>query len=466
MIAADERDNGRSTPPVTNQTAVTSPTRFLLGIIVVAVLLRVAVAFYLGNDVVELPGTFDQISYHKLALRVLGGYGFSFGELWWPVTPAGEPTAHWSFLYTLYLTAVYALFGPNPLVARLIQAVAIGILMPWLVYRLALLLFAEDSPAAEREPDFHSGTWIGLAAAAITAIYIYFIYYAATLMTESFYIVCILWAFFLAIRIGRGQKQSWSQWVLLGLALGLTVLLRQVFLLVIPFIFVWIWYAARPKLALFLIAIGLIVMQILPWTLRNQAVFDHFVILNTNSGYAFFWGNHPIYGTRFISILPEEMGTYASLIPADLLHLNEAELDSALLTLAIDNIKADPMRYVLLSLSRISPYLEFWPSTDSGLVSNVSRVGSFGLFLSFMLVGLVRTLLYRFPSLKSRLASPFTLVYLFLSVYGAVHVLTWTLIRYRLPLDAFLIVFAGLAVTKLAQWLHARRTAPVVATSQ
>ena len=426
----------------------------LLGIIVVAVFLRVAAAVYLGNEVVELPGTFDQISYHKLALRVLGGYGFSFGETWWPVTPANEPTAHWSFLYTLYLTVIYGLAGPNPVIARLIQAVAVGILMPWLVYRVTTLLFTPVSPAAAHESDFHKGVWIGLAAAGITAVYIYFIYYAATLMTESFYIICILWSFAIVMQIQRSEKQTWYLWLLFGLALGLTVLLRQVFLLVIPLTFIWLWYAARPKLYYFLVPVGIVILLILPWTIRNQIVFDQFVILNTNSGYAFFWGNHPIYGVKFISILPAELGTYASLIPSDLLHLNEAELDSALLKIAIDDIKADPVRYFWLSLSRIPPYFEFWPSSQSGLISNVSRVGSFGLFLPFMLFGLVRTFLYKFPSLETRLVSPFTLVYLFLIVYTGIHVLTWTLIRYRLPLDAFLIIFAGLALMKLVEQIY------------
>ena len=104
--------------------------------------LRVAVALYMGNQVVPLPGVSDQESYHNLALRLLGGHGFSFGENWWPVTQADAPTAHWSFLYTLYVTAVYAIFGPVPVVARLIQAVAVGLLMPWLVFRLAQKLFA------------------------------------------------------------------------------------------------------------------------------------------------------------------------------------------------------------------------------------------------------------------------------------------------------------------------------------
>ena len=41
--------------------------RPLIPIILVSVFLRVVVAFAMGNTVVELPGIFDQISYHNLA---------------------------------------------------------------------------------------------------------------------------------------------------------------------------------------------------------------------------------------------------------------------------------------------------------------------------------------------------------------------------------------------------------------
>jgi hypothetical protein len=37
-----------------------------------------------------------------------------------------------------------------------------------------------------------------------------------------------------------------------------------------------------------------------------------------------------------------------------------------------------------------------------------------------------------------------------MSVYTLIHVLTWTLIRYRLPVDAILVIFAGLALVDLA----------------
>ena len=100
----------------------------------------------------------------------------------------------------------------------------------------------------------------------------------------------------------------------------------------------------------------------------------------------------------------------------------------------------------------------FWPSQDSSLISNVSRVLSFGLFLPFMIYGLFLA--------RSRVQEngrpALILVLLFAAVYTAIHLLSWALIRYRLPVDAVLIPFAGLAVYETGQRLS-RRLHPMMA---
>ena len=350
----------------------------LIAIIFVSILLRVAVALSMGNAVVELPGIFDQVSYHNLALRVLGGHGFTFGELWWPITRAGEPTAHWSFPYTLYLVGTYALFGVYPVAARFLQAIIVGILHPYITFRIGEKTF---------------GKTIGLIAAAVVSIYIYFVYYGAALMTEPFYITSILFCLFFAMQLADNtdKKLDVKFSLALGMSIGLTVIFRQVFLLFVPFLFLWIWIARftlNRKLPLLPTALSfiLIISFILPITFYNYARFHRFVLLNTNSGYAFFWGNNPIYGTKFIPILstPE----YQAMIPEEVRHLDEAALDSELLGRGIQFVVQDPTRYVLLSLSRIPPYFMFWYSPESSTLSNISRIGSFGIILPFMLYGL------------------------------------------------------------------------------
>jgi hypothetical protein len=447
--------------------------QLLAAIVMVAVLLRIAVAFYLGDQVVELPGAADQISYHTLALRVLNGYGFTFDRPWWPATAPGAPTAMWSYLYTFYLVGVYALFGPHPLVARLIQCLVVGLLQPYLAYRLADGIFP---PSFHRESDAGSlrsvrePKWIPLLAAAITALYAYFIYYAATLMTEPFYITAILAALCLTIATARrtlgpgnqgAAKESLMLGIGLGLALAVAALLRQLFLILVPFLCLWLAASTyrqrewRQTLVSILLPMFIVGLAILPFTVYNYAHFGRIVLLNTNSGFAFFWGNHPIYGTNFIEILPPEGPSYQDLVPAELRKLDEAALDQALLKRGLQFVVDEPSRYVLLSLSRIKSYFKFWPEPTSNALSNITRISSFGLCLPFMIYGLLCSLVKR--------PSPYaSLVYLFVSLYTAIHLLSWALIRYRLPVDAVMIIFAGLGVADLMMRLQLSPRAPTL----
>jgi hypothetical protein len=434
----------------------------LFAILIVAVTLRLFSAFYQGNGISDLPGVYDQISYDGLARRVVDGYGFSFADGHWPATRAGEPTAHWSYLYTLYLAAIYKVFGTYPLIARVIQALIGGVFQTFLVWRIGTHLFKQS---------------VGLIAAALNAVYVYFFYYAGALITETFYITCILWTFDASFRLVRNDAKmvGWHQWLELGLAIGLTVLLRQVFLLFLPFLFFWIWWNVRDGQASdsgwknhlkyrihesaikgLSVVVLIMALMIAPWTIRNYRAFGTFVLLNTNAGFAFYWGNHPIHGTKFIPIISRSTKSYQELIPQELLSLNEAEIDQALMREGFRIVLDDPVRYILLSVSRIEEYVKFWPSKDSGFLSNISRVGSFGILLPFMIFGVgVSLSRLRASSYRGR-RSMFLIIYLFIVIYASIHFLTWTLIRYRLPIDGFLIIFAALSFEILIKKIYSR----------
>jgi len=418
----------------------------LLLITALSVILRLASALYQGDVISPLPGVHDQVSYHALACRVLAGHGFTFETGWWPLTRAGSPTAHWSYLYTIYLAAIYFLFGPHPLVARLIQALLAGVLHPWLCWRIGSRLF---------------GNQAGLIAALLSAVYAYFVFYAGSLMTETFFILSVLWVLDRALllgEIGVGAEESVSSWALLGLGIGLAALLRQTFLLLLPVIFAWLFWRLRarpPREPVRGLAIAslLAAAMILPWTIRNYHAFGRVVLLNTNAGFAMFWANHPIHGTDFVAILPEEGPSYAQLVPPPLRSLDEAALDRALLGEGLRFVTRDPGRYLWLSLSRVKEYFKFWPSSSSGAISNIARAGSFGLLLPFMVLGLAvapgrsraedgRQEPAELGVSGGRL-SGVVLLYLVTGVYTLMHLLSWSLIRYRLPVDAVLMVFAA-----------------------
>ncbi len=445
-------------------------SKTLLFILLLSVLLRVGVALYLGGEISDIRGgTHDQISYDALAQRVAAGYGFSFGSAWWPGVAADQPTAFWSYLYTLYLAGVYTLFGHNILAARLIQAVAVGLAMPWLTYRLAHRLFSSPSPPQERGPG-------GEVAAAISAVYLYFVTYGASLMTEAAYMAGILWTLDAAMRLAQAlQGASTSRrrlrlGVELGLAMGVTLLLRQVivpFLAVLALWFLWLGWrrgwlrrALRPLAAAALVAF----LLCLPFIVRNYRAFGVLSMPNTNTGFAFFWANHPIYGTRFEAALSPGHGvSYQHLIPPELRGLNDARLDRALLARGVQFVLDDPGRYLLLSLSRVPIYFQFWPTPQSTLLSNASRLLSFGLFLPFMLYGLILAVRHLRPGGPLHAAGAddlrpafLALTWLFMAVYTLVHLASWANVRYRLPVDAVWILYAGYALNDLGERMTRR----------
>ena len=396
--------------------------RILTVILVVAVLIRIPVALYMGDQVIELPGIQDQVSYDALARSLLDGRGYSFTENWYPFTPANTPTSHWSFLYPLYLAGVYALTGYHPLAARLLQAGVSGVLLCFLVYKIG-------SRVANKET--------GLVSAGLAAVYGYFIYYNAALMTETFFIVLVLLSLYLSLELK--EKPTLKRWIGLGFTLGLACLLRQTVLLFVPFLLLWLFLELKARGIRWLylaLPITMILLMVIPWTTRNYLVYREFLLLNSNAGYALFASNNPNLGTDWNNenvVVP---------IPGELKGQNEAELDRALTKKGLGYIFADPERYLWLTLDKTLEFFWFWPSNDSSRISNLNRVLSFGLYLPFMLFGLYLSF--------SRWRS-FSVLYLFIFIHTAIHLLSWPAPRYRLAVDAVSMVFAGMALLELAR---------------
>ena len=84
------------------------------------------------------------------------------------------------------------------------------------------------------------------------------------------------------------------------------------------------------------------------------------------------------------------------------------------------------------------------------MVSNISRVGSFGLLLPFMVYGM-------FLSWKDFIKGSFVarpdilFLFVFVGIYTAIHLLSWALIRYRLPVDAIFLLFASYGILDIVK---------------
>jgi hypothetical protein len=438
-------------------------------ILVTAVALRLLVAIYLGDSV---PPDKDETSYHSLAARLASGQGYTFPTGWYPFTPPDTPTAHWSFLYTAFLAGIYKVAGHHPLAGRVAGAVIGGLLLPWLAFRLTRQVIEDSRPTGDdSEPasaPVQLPSSIPLLAAALAAVYAYFILFAAQLMTETFYICALLWSLERSIALARALGEGRRAWPIaagLGLALAAATLFRQSILPWVALSFAYLlcraWRVRRLRegIASLLLAGTLIAAAVLPFTLRNLRVYDgSFLLLNSNAGYAMYSAQHPDHGTNFREY-------WAAPLPPELidLRLNEAQWDKVLMRRGIGYVFQDPLRYLRLSLSRVPDYFEFWPTADSSLLFNLGRALSIGLLLPFMLAGIglahTRGGLSRFEPQ----ASAFLL--LFMGFYSLLHIFTWAMSRYRLPVDAVALPFAALCLAVVWDAVARRRTGQAYSAS-
>jgi 4-amino-4-deoxy-L-arabinose transferase-like glycosyltransferase len=403
-----------------------TPQQWLAIILILALIPRVATALWLGNtmEVLDAGGTHDQVSYDMLAHRLATGHGFTFPEPWYPWVRADTVTSYYSGTMVLHLAIIYKLFGYHPLIARLLYAV-LGTAIVYLIYRLGRRIFGQAA---------------GLVAAACAAGYSYLILYSATLLTETPFIFFLLLALNAAYAVAATGSRK--QLILLGFALAGTLLFRMA---VLPFVLVllaWIYFTARRspqplKLLHLAIPLGIIALAVLPWTVRNYLIFDRFMLLESQFGHVLWNSNHPEQGTDF-------RGAWVAPIPPELWGLSEPEITNELLKRGVQNILADPGRFFLLTLSRVKFFFTFWPTADTGLINNLGRVFSFGIMLPFMLAGLYLS--------RSRWRQALPL-YLFVVIHLGVYLVSWVMIRYRIPVDAILLIFAAAALTAITERL-------------
>ena len=245
-------------------------------------------------------------------------------------------------------------FGVLPLVARLVQAVLGGILLPWMAFRLTRRLFsdptdmsqrAESGSGEGRQAGLSRAEVLGLLTAVLAAIYPYFVLYAATLMTETFYITALLWSLERALavreRLMQGHQVGVGLAVTFGLSLGIAVLLRQSILPWVAVLFIWLlwigWRTGQSRGVLKTLATAIVPMAllVLPFTIRNYHVYGSFLLLNSNAGYAMYSAQHPMHGTDF-----QEFA--AAPLPDELAGLNEAQMDRELMRRGIGFVAADP----------------------------------------------------------------------------------------------------------------------------
>ncbi len=375
--------------------------RILLVIVAAGFLLRI---FYVST-LPEQTAFPDSERYDAIAGDILRGEGFK-----------STLTAP---LYPLFLAGVYSVFGRSFFAVRASQAFlgALSILI--------IFLLAEEI----------SSKRAGIIAAAIFAVYPFFIFFTGLLLTETLFIFILL-GFILFI--GRFLKHPSNRSALAaGIAGGVSVLIKPA---MFYFVFISIIYylAARRNKK---IAAGLCVLAaaflitISPWPVYNLAKHGRPDLLPASSI------------TLYESFNPEATGGPAIHLiqwTPEMRRMDGEELERHFRTEALRFIRQNPARALHLALIKQA---RFWSP-----VPNFSEYRNlrYGLISFFSYVPVLFLCLWMVFSNKKNW-NAFSHLCMPVIFFALLHAVMVGSIRYRIPVDPFIIILAGVKIDQLAR---------------
>jgi 4-amino-4-deoxy-L-arabinose transferase-like glycosyltransferase len=395
---------------------------WLIFIFLVALGLRVGYVVTLPNDAVFA----DSQKYRMIAANIKAGKGFIESEQR-RATRAPE--------YPLFLALMPggAEGGESLLPVRLAQSL-IGACVCVFVWLIARRLF---------------GMKTALLAAGIAAIYPYHIYFAGVILSEILFMFFMALAVFLLARLatpdGAASKRMLLISLLAGIAIGLATLARASFLL-FPFFLLPIWLlVARRRgraLAQWAALIAGVCLAMLPWVWRNYGIYHHLVPTTLQVGESLYEANNPAAdGGPMIDRIDwdAEWGNRP---------MNEYQWDKFFRDKAVTYMREHPARTAQLAFIKLG---RFW----NPVPNNESFRG--GRFIAVSLLTCLPMLLLAICGIY-RARRAWRIVLLLLApviYYSLMHMIFVGSIRYRIPVDLFLIILAAYALSGWFGWREA-----------
>lgn len=386
--------------------------KIVSAILLAGLFVRLAVLF-LGTPVRQVGALDDDGDYFRFA-RVMVQHGVIASE------DPSSPTVVRAWRGPLFFTFQYLVFrlhGVDNFLAVRLYLTFLSLLVP-----LALFVFC-------------SRLWddrTGVLACLWATFHPPFVHYAAHVQSDSLTLMFSTWGLVLLMAQKNIREAAFA-----GLLMGIATLGRSQFCLAVGLGFLWM--LVRPQMpqrwtraAVFMLCWAL---PLVPWWVRNYRVFDRVVPFTTEGGFTLWVGLNDWTdggGNTRPSDVPQE--------------LSEVEKDKWHYRQAFAYLKSHPQRSFELAVSKISRFWGLVPRVGSWKVKLVSFIAYAPLFVCFFAGFWVwRKKFWEWAPILGICA-----------YYTALHSLFPAVMRYRLPIEPFMI---ALAAPTLLLWLERKKSA-------
>ena len=300
---------------------------------------------------------------------------------------------------------------------RMAQAILVA-LQSMLIGSLAMRLFRDKTAA--------------IIAALIAAFYPFYLFYQGMALSETLFDFLLVAGIVLLYRWRDNGARINLEMVLILVCLVAATMVKGVLTVMAPVLVAAAVIGRRPlpkAVKVFSAAAAIYCVLMSPWWIRNYVLLDAFVPFTTSASENFYLGNSrgnptgdpdwsPLSGDPLMS-MPGELAR-----------------SKAYANAAAEYIRSEPAAFASRMARKFLRYWNVVPNAESysSPFYRIAAAASFGPVLLLAIAGGVLT---------RRRWRDFLPLYLLVLYFTALHVVTIASLRYRLPIEAFLIVLAA-----------------------
>jgi 4-amino-4-deoxy-L-arabinose transferase-like glycosyltransferase len=323
----------------------------------------------------------------------------------------------YGFLYTIVESKETLI-----VLVRVIQSLLM-IFGGWMVFNISLLIFKKES--------------VAFISFFIYLSYPFFIFYQGMLLSETLFIYFLLTSFYFLYK-WKEEGFLFDRYFYLTNIFFILCIYTKATLIFLPPILVTILFFAISKktkcaIKIFILSSLVFILLMSPWWIRNYQIFNEFIPFTTSSGANLYLGNNPnnkLGGVDWGVDVERDIVDEISLIKG------ESDRNKAYTKRALSYIENNPLVFVEHVWLKFKRFWNITPnakSYNSGAHKWITII-SFTPILFFSIISL-----YFNRSFFNKL----TPIYVLIVFFTILHVVVISSLRYRLPLEPFLIIISS-----------------------
>ncbi len=365
---------------------------------------------------------------------------------------AGSQVFFQAPLYPYGLAVVYAVFGHSLDAVYLIQ-IALAVAGCWALYRAGRAM---------------GGERIGLAAAALAALYGPFLFHDVQLLKESAAVALVsflLWTL-AAARSAEGSRDL-RLWLAAGLLLGVLGLLRENALLLVPFLVPLA--GSKRVLPRGAALVAGVVLALLPVAIRNGVVGGSYLPTTFQGGVNAYIGNNPDADGTYRPIVPgKQIPALERRGPVQVAErelgrtLTASEVNSFWMGKAVSWAAENPGDFLRLQLRKLRMFWSWYEWPDAIDYYWVRRLSPALRWLAPVEFGSLTLLALAGLWIVRREPGPFAPALLFTLGWMLSTVAFFLFSRYRLPAVPALMILAAIPLARLVERRERPRKGPIL----